>query len=126
MLLSESKDSKLRFLLDENVKKELLSFLKSNGHDAVLAPKGFVNGKLAEISLLEKRILVSNDRHFTNSALFPKEKIFSVIWLRTPQNRPDLLIESFSRLLREKSEVKDFKGNLIILKEEDFEVSPLP
>lgn len=125
MLSSESKDNKLRFLFDENVKKELLLYLKLEKYDVALAPKGFMNGKLAEISVSDRRILVSNDKHFTNSSLFPKEKIFSVVWLRIPQNRPDLLIKSFSTLLKEKSEVNDFKDNLIILREEGFEIFSL-
>ena len=124
MSSSESKDNKLRLLFDENVKKELLLYLKQEKYDVALAPKGFVNGRLAEISILERRILVSNDRHFTNSSVFPKEKVFSVIWLRTPQDRPDLLIKSFSMLLKE-NPPENFEGNLIILYEETFEVLPL-
>ncbi|MBI2667365.1 hypothetical protein HYX17_01185 [Candidatus Woesearchaeota archaeon] len=37
--------SQLKFLLDENVKKELLKFLKSEGYDITFKPRGFSNGK---------------------------------------------------------------------------------
>ena len=117
--------SQLKFLLDENVKKELLIFLKSEKYDVTFKPKGLSNGKLAEFSKLEKRVFVTNDEDFTNPVSFPKDKIFSIIWLRIPQDKPEAFLSAFSKLLKKKSEPKDFEGYLITLKEDDFEVSPL-
>jgi len=65
-----------KFLLDENVKRDLLTFLISKGYDAISKPKGLSNGKLAEFSKLEKRVFVTNDEDFLE---FNKEQIFSVI-----------------------------------------------
>ena len=118
---------KLKFLLDENVKRELLGFLKQQGLDAVFKPKKLSNGILAEFSKSEQRVLITNDKHFTDSSKFPKEKIFSVIWLRIPQDKPKDLFKSFSKLLKDKSEPEDFEGFLIELKEDgSFESSPIP
>jgi len=61
MLSSESKDDEIKFLLDENVKRKLLMFLKSNEYNAVSKTKGLSNGKLAEFSKSEQRIFVTND-----------------------------------------------------------------
>ena len=119
------KDTELRFLLDENVKKELLKFLKSEGYDATFKPKGLANGELAAFSKSEQRILVSNDEHFTDSLKFPKDKLFSVVWLRVPQDKPESLLKSFSLLLKSKSKPEDFEGFLITLKDGDFEISKL-
>ena len=110
----------MKFLLDENIKNELLEFLKHRGFDAIFKPKGLSNGKLAELSKLEKRVLVSNDRHFTDSSKFPKEKIFSVVWLRIPQDKPESLMAAFSKLLKE-TKLKNFEGDLIILYPDRFE-----
>ena len=117
--------SELKFLLDENVDKRLEKFLKSEGFDLTSASKGVSNSKLAPISKSEKRILVTNDDDFTDPFFFPKEKIFSIIWLRIPQDKSESLLKAFSMLLKEKSKPDDFEGYLIILKEEDFEVSPI-
>ena len=125
MSSSVLKDDEMKFLLDENVKKELLKFLKSEGYDAAFKPKGLSNGKLAEFSKSEQRILVTNDEDFTEPFLFPKEKLFSVVWLTIPQDKPEVLLKSFSKLLKEKTKPEDFKGLLIILKENDFEISLL-
>ncbi len=122
---SSSPKKRLRFLVDENIKKELLKFLISKGFDTVPAPKGYTNGQLAKISIVESRILVTNDIHFINSEKFPKEKIFSVVWLRVPQNKPEALLRSFSDLLRKKPKSGDFEGYLIELKEDGFESSEI-
>jgi len=125
MSLSVLKKGKLKFLLDENVKKELLQFLKQQGFDIIFKPKGLSNGELAEFSKLEQRVLVTNDKHFADSSRFPKDKIFSVVWLRIPQDKPESLLKEFSKLLKENSP-ENFEGNLIILKEDGFEVYPIP
>ena len=109
---------KLKFLLDENVKRELLGFLKQQGLDAVFKPKKLSNGTLAEFSRSEHGVLITNDKHFADSSKFPKEKIFSVVWLRIPQDKPEALLESFSKLLKDKSKPEDFEGFLIELKED--------
>jgi len=115
------KDKRLKFLLDENVKKDLLKFLKQQGVNVVFKPKGLSNGRLAEFSKSERRILITNDEDFVE---FTKDEIFSIILLRIPQDKPESLISSFSRLLKETNS-EDFKGKLIILFEDKFETSPL-
>ena len=115
----------LKFLLDENVKRRLLTFIKSRGFDARIAPKGVTNGKLAEFCKLEKRVLITNDSDFSNPLLFPKEKVFSIVMLKIPQDMPEALLNIFEKLLKEKTNVRDFEGKLITLKEKKIEVSEL-
>ena len=54
----------LKFLVDENVRTELSRFLRIQGFDFKLAPKGASDKQLALISKTEKRILVTNDEDF--------------------------------------------------------------
>ena len=118
--------SKIKFLFDENVDVRLGWFLQEQGFDAIFKPKGFKNGKLAEFSKSEERVLVTNDDDFTNSEQFPREKIFSVVWLRIPQNKPiKVSQDSFSKLLTELSNPEDFKSKLIMLYEDGFKSEPL-
>ena len=118
--------SELKFLLDENVKGRVGKFLKSQGFDAISAPKRFSDNKLAYISKSEGRILVTNDSDFTNPAEFSKEKVFSVVLLEIPQDNPEAFSPAFSRLLKSKSKPEDFEGNLIELTENDDKVSKIP
>ena len=114
--------SKLKFLLDENVDKRLERLLKQQGVDVVSKSKGLSNGWLAEFSNSEQRILVTNDEDFIE---FSKEKVFSLVWLKIPQRKIESLANSFSKLLKEKKKPEDFKGFLIVLKENEFELHPL-
>ena len=109
-----------KFLLDENVRLELYKLLEFLGIDIKLSPKGTTDVRLAEISLKEKRIIITNDQDFTE---YPKNKIFSVIWLKIPQNDPNELVSSFKKLLDENT---DFSGRLIILEPGKWEVHSLP
>ena len=61
---SSTSPSKLKFLFDENVDMRLKRFLEKQGVDIILNPKGVSNGKLAEFSKSEQRILVTNDKDF--------------------------------------------------------------
>ena len=116
----------VKFLRDDNVKKRLEVFLKQRGFDVVVKPKGLSNGKLAEFSKSEQRAFITNDEDFTDSSKFPREKIFGVIWLRIPQDKPEALLESFSKLLKDRSKVEDFEGFLIELEEGGkFKSSPI-
>jgi len=115
----------MKFLLDENVKKELLKFLKQQGFEASFKPKKLSNGMLAEFSKSEQSVLITNDHHFDDPSKFPKEKIFSVVWLRRiPQSKPELLISAFSKLLDENPS-ENFEGRLIKLYPDRFEISEL-
>lgn len=118
MSLSIPKVTKL--LLDENVRIELYKFLESLGIDIKPSPKGTTDTKLAGISLKEKRIFVTNDQDFIE---YSKDKIFSVIWLKIPQNDPNELVFSFKKLLDENT---DFSGRLIILETGKWKAYSLP
>ena len=99
---------KLRFLLDENVHRALSIFLNKNGIDFILSPKGIKNGNLAVLSKTENRVLVTNDSDFDDPFLYPKEKIFSVVLLKIHQHLPDVLVNRFSSLLKEKNKTRRF------------------
>jgi predicted nuclease of predicted toxin-antitoxin system len=118
-----SKDKKLKFLLDENVKKELLPFLKKD-FDVIFKPKRLSNGELAELSKSEQRIFVTNDWDFTDKFSYNKETIFSIVWLRIPQDKPESLLREFSKLIDENSS-ENFEGKFITLYEDRFTVEPL-
>jgi predicted nuclease of predicted toxin-antitoxin system len=110
----------LRFLLDENVRRDLYRFLISQNFDVKLVSNATSDSKIAQISKLEERILVTNDEDFCD---YSETKIFSVIWLRIPQNDSKALIVSFEKVLNECSE---FKGRLLILKVNSWQNFPLP
>lgn len=95
--MSSSKSKvKPKFLLDENVRRELYDWLKHREIDVRRAPKGAANGELAQHSLREGRVLVTNDEDFTKYAI---GEVFGIVWLRVPQDDPEGLLNAFASLL---------------------------
>ena len=71
---------KCKFLLDENVRKELFDFLKKSSYD-IEQIRGLTNGKVAALTLKEKRVLVTNDSDFSNREMYPRDKFFLLLFL---------------------------------------------
>lgn len=109
----------IRFLLDENVRIELAKFLRMRRQNVKLAAKGSPDKILAAISKKEKRVLVTNDVDFSELSA---NEIFSIIWLRLPQNDPKILMASFGKLLEE---CKNFKSRIIIVEPAKWTSFPL-
>lgn len=108
-----------KFLLDENVRIELFRFLKQRNFNVKKAPKSAPDNCLLVISKREKRILVTNDEDFIE---LTSNEVFSVVWLRIPQNDPKRLVETFEKLT---NDVIDFSGKLFILRPRTWEEFPL-
>src|SRR3989344_2363170 len=123
--MSNSVSHLTKFLAYENVDKRLERFIKEQGIDILSKPKGLSNGKLASFSRSEKRALITNDEDFANSEHFSKEKVFSVLLLRIPQNKLESSMSAFSRLLKE-TKPEDFEGNLTKLYEDKFTIESIP
>ena len=107
--MSLSTQRKPSWLLDENVRVELYNFLVDSGFNVKLVSKGTDDRLICASSKKERRVVVTNDAGFR---FFSEDEVFAVLWLKIPQDRPDLLVASFQKLIRECSE---FKSKLIIL-----------
>ncbi|MFH1048520.1 MAG: DUF5615 family PIN-like protein [Patescibacteria group bacterium] len=113
---------KPKLLLDENVRAELFDLLDSQNWNVKKAAPGAPDKLLSLLSLKEHRVLVTNDSDFCELL---KSQVFSVVWLRVPQNDVVSLLASFSKLLSKLSE-KEFRGQLIVLEsEEKWKTFPL-
>jgi predicted nuclease of predicted toxin-antitoxin system len=103
----------MRFLLDENVHRGLLSFLTSLGHDVELSPKGLSNGKVFALANSEKRVLVTHDKDFAANA--PIVNHAGIILLRILPKDIDQLKSAFKRLLTDKPSPELFTDKLFIV-----------
>jgi len=102
------------------VRIELAKLLSERGIDFTDARRSSGDKTLATVSCAEKRIVVTNDTDFSEMC---KGDVFGVVWLRLPQNDPELLIKEFSAMLAEKPR---YAGSLVILEREKRRVVPLP
>lgn len=108
-----------RFLLDENVRAELDTFLREKGFDVRRLSKGAPDKSLAAASKEEQRLIVTNDEDFVS---VPGEKLFGVVLLRLPQRDVKGLLTAFQQLL---SECNEWKARIIILTAHHWHASPL-
>lgn len=109
----------ISFLIDENVRIELFRFLQTKGFDVKRVVPSSSDTDIAAISKKEQRVLITNDEDFVE---YDKDKIYSFIWLRIPQNDKAVLLSSCMKLL---GECRSYKGVIIILKPNSWESFPL-
>ena len=98
-----SSSTRIRFLLDENVRKELAAFLSKRKVDFTLATKRAPDNAHARASLAEERAVVTNDHDFMYMC---QGDVFGVVLLLLPQNDPNLLLKRFGEMLDECSSTK--------------------
>ena len=55
------------FLLDENVDVRVGHFLRKNGYDVLLTPKGLRNGAVLALAKKKNCILLTHDTDFTDA-----------------------------------------------------------
>jgi len=66
----------MKFLIDENIRKEVTEFLQKSGYDIESAPTGSQNGEIIQLATEEKRILLTHDKHFSDIFLYPPENFY--------------------------------------------------
>ena len=103
----------MRFIIDENVPTKLIRILRKKGLDTARVRLGSGDWEIARRAKKEDRILVTQDKDFIGSSMYPIAGI-DIIFLQVQPSTEDLIIEAFDRLLKDIPEEK-FKG-LVILK----------
>ena len=111
--------SDLRFLLDENIPKSIMNFLKSKKISVEYVPKGAKNSRVAEITKERKAVLITRDLDFANTIAYPPEKFYGIIVLQIHPPKSELLIKALSNFMEE---IDDFKGKLFVIDKEGFKV----
>ena len=88
----------MKFLLDEDVPVKLLHALTRAGHDAVRVTPATPDPTIAAQARHEGRILVTLDKDFTNTALYPPSQL-TIVHIRLHPPVAEELVETFLRLL---------------------------
>lgn len=112
---------KMRLLVDENVRQEVIDFLKSSGYDILLVPRGLKDEKIAQIAKEEKRIILTHDQHFADILTYSPEEYSGIIRIKIhPPSAPIII-----RLLKDffqKFAQKDLDKKLVILERDGFRI----
>lgn len=111
--------SNLKFLLDENIPKSIMNFLKSKRVSVEYVPGGVKNSRVAKIAIENKAILVTRDSDFANTLVYPPEKFYGIIVLQIHPPKSELLVKALSNFMEE---IDDFRGKLFVIDREGFKV----
>jgi predicted nuclease of predicted toxin-antitoxin system len=111
----------MRFLIDENIRREIIEFLKQKGHDVAVVPSGIEDDMVAKLAKKEKRILLTHDKHFTNIFSYPPKEFFGIIRIKIHPPRLKEILSSLGELLQRLS-YEDLEKRLIILRKDGFQI----
>jgi len=111
----------MKFLIDENVRSEIETFLVESGHDVRRVASGSRNGEVIQSALAEKRVLITHDIHFSNILAYPPAKYCGIIRIRIDPPSADKIIPALKGLL-DKTRSARFNRRLFVLEENGFRV----
>ena len=93
----------MKFKLDENLPADAVAILKDAGHDAMsVLDQGLGGGaddRIAEICLVEKRVLLTFDIDFANIRTYPPKGFGGIVVFRLSTQEKAHFIEVLKKLL---------------------------
>src|SRR3989338_3944420 len=108
--------SKFKFFSDEDVDARLVKSLSDKGIDIKYAPKGIKNSKLFSLACKESRAILSRDKDFLNTSLFPPTKLPLIVVLRIHPPAFSRLESPVSKFFKKLSD--EMEGKTWVVKED--------
>jgi len=112
---------KLRFLVDENVRKEVVGFLRLEGHDVLVLASGAKDEEVARVAKQAKRIILTHDQHFADILMYPPEEYAGIIRIKIHPPSAATIINALKDFLLKLSPDKLDK-KLVILEKDGFRI----
>ncbi|MBI2550025.1 DUF5615 family PIN-like protein [Candidatus Woesearchaeota archaeon] len=112
---------KPKLLCDENVPAKVKESLALEGFDVKMPIPRSLDEDVAKLAKSEGRVLVTFDRHFANTLLFPPVEYTGILFVRIS---PPLVKAVLDALLSLLSSVNEFEGKLFVLSETGFRLFP--
>lgn len=111
----------MRFLIDENVRKEVKDFLESAGHDISIVTAGSEDEKVAQLAKETKRIILTHDQHFADIITYPPQEYSGIIRIKIHPPSAAIIIDALNDLFQKLSP-EQIDKKLIILEESGFRI----
>ena len=112
---------KLKFLADENLRREVVEFLQGYGCDVKTSPKGTKNGLVLRLAINDGRILITHDKDFLDPLLHPVRTTSGILLIRIHPPTVPAICAALDDLFRKLSS-SDFKRRLIVLEKDGFRI----
>jgi len=117
----------MRFLTDENIPRDLITALRSSGHDVVSAKESFRGAPdrtLLDFAGAEQRLIVTQDKDFGELAFRHRLPAASGVVLFRLEGTPR--DEAIAHMLRVLTSRSDWEGRFAVVTRERIRVRPLP
>ena len=112
---------KYKLIVDENLRREVVDFLKDSGCDIKIPAKGLKNGQIMRLAIYEERILITHDKDFLDPLLYPPSKTTGVILIRIHPPTVSAICTALEDLFK-KLPPESLNKKLIILEQEGFRI----
>ncbi len=115
----------MRFLADENIFPQAISYLQNLGHDVKsISEAGLsqtTDDRIVDLAIKEERTIITFDKHFGDILRYPPQNLPGIILIRV---RPPLLDDIFYALenLFKNYHADSFKGKLIVLSQSGYRI----
>lgn len=116
----------MKFLADECCDTELVSFLRSEGHDVLYVMEfkaGALDKEVLKKAFAEKRILITEDKDFGELIYRFKKPAYGVVLLRFKVREHHLKLSRLKQLIDEYG--FKLKGNFVVIDPEKFRLLQL-
>ena len=104
----------LRILADEMIHRRIVNAVKKDGHDITCCPKGLKNGAVYQLIQAEKRILMTQDKDFSDAKRYPPEPTDGILSIRVLPPSIANVLSTLEKFLAGKSSA-EFKGKLSVV-----------
>jgi len=110
----------LDFVIDENIPAELATWLKLKGHETFPVSKGTPDEWVASFAKTRKAILLTQDRHFANTLVFPPKDFSGIVRIKIHPSYIEDITLSIEKLFEALPRPEQFRGRLIVLEKDGF------
>src|SRR3989338_1380967 len=112
----------IKFLADENIRREVVNFLLEQGHNVTRPDAGTRDQEVIALAEKEKRILITHDLDFSNIFVYPPDIYSGIVLIRILPPSATIINHALRNLLNNISTQKEFSKKLIILEISNFRV----
>lgn len=115
----------MKFVADENVPKSIVTLLRGSGHDIVSIyemNRGMKDHDILKLSVVEQRILITNDSDFGELIFYRKLPACGVILFRLPMHAPHFFLKRMIDVLNDYP--KSLLGHFLLVSETQVRIRP--
>src|SRR5205085_1482228 len=106
----------MRFLADENLRRDVVKYLREQGHDVLPVPPGATDAAVAALARAEGRVLLTNDADFARTLAYPPRDFPGIVVFRLHPPGRQRYVRALRRVLARKPEA--LNGKTVIVRDD--------